>query len=311
MFDNILGQDKAKRIITNSLRKNRISHGYLFEGPSGIGKMEFAIQFSKMLLGIENIENSPDIKVIEPDGASFKISQIRDICSDILIKPYGQKKIYILKDAHKMTIQAQNSLLKTLEEPPNYSVIILLAQNSYALLDTIKSRCEKIKFSPISQKEIEYYLINNNGIPKDRARVVASFSSGIISKALNLINNEEFNEIRDWVEKFIDLIFNGDKVSLMNIPSYLENYKHDIENILDMIITYFRDVMVVKEEIGEELIINLDKLELINDISKKLTYFQVSSIIDIIEETKKYIKSNCNFNLSIEVMVLNIQEVIK
>lgn len=310
-FDNILGQDIPKKFIVNSINKERVSHAYLFEGPDGVGKKSFAIEFSKILLNYKGIENSPDFNILKPDGASFKIDQIRKIQSDVIIKPYSSKKIYILEECEKMTIQAQNSLLKTLEEPPEYVMIILLTENSSSLLDTIKSRCEILKFSPLPQIKIENYLIKNKDIDKNKARVLASFSFGILSKALNLIESEEFNKKREELENVIELLLNKSTINLLSVNSYFDSHKEEINNLLDMIITYFRDIIIVKEEIDERLIINLDKLELLKQLSKKLTYSQISRIIDIMEETKKKIISNCNFSLSVQVMGLNIQEVIK
>lgn len=310
-FENILGQDIPKRFIINSINKNRVSHAYLFEGPSGVGKKSFALEFSKILLNYNNLENSPDFNILKPDGASFKIDQIRNIQSEIIIKPYGNKKIYILEECEKMTVQAQNSLLKTLEEPPEYSIIILLTENSASLLDTIKSRCEILKFVPLPQGSIENYLIKNKNISHEKARVLSSFSFGILSKALSLIESEEFNKEREEMENILELLISKNSINLLSVNSYLESNKEKIYEVMDMIITYFRDILIVKEEINERLIINLDKVDFLKQASKKLTYSQVSSIIDIIEETKKKIISNCNFSLAMQVMGLNIQEVIK
>ncbi len=309
-FKNILGQDRAKKFILNSLSKDRISHAYLFEGLKGVGKKDFAFAFSKILIG-DALENSPDFKVLKPEGASFKIEQIRNLQSDIIVRPYGNKKVYILEDAHKMTIQAQNSLLKTLEEPPSYCLLILLTENSSSLLDTIKSRCEIVKFTPLSQQEIENYLVEDKKIGEEKARVVASFSGGILFRALELIESESFNAKREDVKMFIELVLTKNIIDLLKIQDALEKQKEEIESILDMILTYLRDIMVIKENIQEKWIIHLDEISFLKECSKKLTYSQVSNIIDIIEETKKKLRSNCNFSLAMEVMLLNIQEVIK
>ncbi|SHK09887.1 DNA polymerase III subunit [Tepidibacter formicigenes] len=310
-FKNIIGQDTAKRFIINSIKKDRISHAYLFEGPSGVGKKTFAMEFSKILLDTNNLENSPDFKLLEPQGSSFKINQIRNMHSDIIVRPYKNKKIYILDDSDKMTVQAQNALLKTLEEPPEYAVLILIAKNSATILDTIKSRCEIIKFSPLPLIGIENYLINYKNIDKDKAKVLSSFSMGILSNALELLNSEEFNKKREEIENYINIMISKNVVDILNINSSLENNKEDINNILDILTTYFRDILLIKENVNENIIINIDKINFLQDLSKKLTYSQISSIIDIIEETKKKLMSNCNFNLAIGVMVLNIHEVIK
>ncbi|SHH50811.1 DNA polymerase III subunit [Tepidibacter thalassicus] len=310
-FKNIIGQDIAKRFIINSIKKDRINHAYLFEGPSGVGKKTFAMEFSKILLNINNLENSPDFKLLTPKGSSFKIEQIRNMQSDIVVKPYKNKKIYILEDCDKMTVQAQNALLKTLEEPPEYAVLILIVKNSATLLDTIKSRCEVIKFSPLSLVDIENYLIKHKNIDRNKAKVVSSFSMGILANALELLESEDFNKKREEIEDYINIILSNDVVDMLNINSKLEKNKDDIINILDMLTTYFRDLIFIKENVDENIIINIDRINFLKDLSKELTYSQISSIIDIIEETKKKLISNCNFNLAISAMVLNIHEVIK
>ncbi|WP_099191025.1 DNA polymerase III subunit [Tepidibacter mesophilus] len=310
-FDNIIGHDRAKQFILNSMKKDRISHAYLFEGQSGIGKMMFSMELSKMILETNNLENNPDFKIIKPDGASFKISQIRDMQLDIIIKPYKNKKIYILEDAHKMTVQAQNALLKTLEEPPEFALIILVVENSSSILDTIKSRCEVVKFSPLTQIQIQNYLIDNKNIDRQRSKVIASFSMGILSKALDLCYSEEFNNKRNEIQEYLNIIQSRDLINMYTINSKLEKHKSKLNEVMDILITYFRDILMIKQGVDESLIINLDQIEYLSSLSKKFTYFQISNIIDIIDESNKNLMNNCNFNMAIGTMILNIYEVIK
>ncbi len=309
-FDNIIGQEFAKKYLTNSIKKNKINHAYMFEGIDGIGKGKFSEELSKILLDTENINSSPDYINIYPDGNSIKIAQIRKLQIDIIIKPHKQYKIYIINQADSMTIEAQNALLKTLEEPPEYAIIILITNNKESLLDTIKSRCEIIKFLPISISDLSKYLINK-GIDENRAQLLATFSRGSIQKAIELSESAEFSIMRDEIQTYIEVILDKDIIDILEIPTSMEKYKKDAINILDMFITYFRDVMIFKEKVDKNMMINIDKITFIENMSKKITYSQVSRIIDIIEDIKKKIKSNCNFNISIKVMVLNIYEVIR
>lgn len=310
-FESILGQEIPKRYIESSLNNQKISHAYLFEGPSGIGKKTFALEFAKILLKNNDLNNNPDFIHVSPDDKSFKISQVRDIIKDILIKPYGEKKVYLLEEVEKMTIQAQNSFLKTLEEPPDYVVIILLSNNINALLDTVKSRCEILKFSPLPIKEIERYLIEKKGIDSKEAKAYSAFSSGILSKALHLIDSQEFNQLREGIEKFIEYNLSKKVINILALISYLEKNKNDLDKILDLTITYFRDIMVIKEGILDEVVINGDRLEFLKEKAMEFNFSQISKIIDIIEEAKSKIRSNCNFQLTMEVMLLNIQEVVR
>ena len=309
-FEKIKGQNFAKKYLTNSIKSNMVSHAYMFEGPNGIGKNTMARELAAILLEMENLFNSPDYIEIKPDGNSIKIAQIRKLQSDILVKPYKSYKIYVIDEAQKMTVEAQNALLKTLEEPPKYAIIILITNNKESLLDTIKSRCEIIKFTPIPMQEVASYL-TMNGIDSKRASLLANFSRGSMKKAIELSESEEFNLMREEVQKYVETFLNGNLIEIMDIQSSIEKYKDQITNVLDLLINYFRDIMMVKENVDNSMIINLDRLIFVKNMSNKTTYSQLSKIIDIIEETKNKLRSNCNFNISIQVMTLNIYEVIK
>lgn len=309
-FDKIRGQRFAKKYLSNSIKSNMISHAYMFEGPSGVGKNTMARELATTLLEMENLFNSPDYIEITPDGNSIKIAQIRKLQSDILVKPYKSYKIYVIDEAQKMTVEAQNALLKTLEEPPKYAIIILITNNKESLLDTIKSRCEIIKFTPIPLVEVADYL-TQTGVDKNRASLLANFSRGSMQKAIELSESEDFHIMRDEVQKYVETFLTGSMLDIMDIQSSIEKYKDNITNVLDLLVNYFRDIMMVKENVDSSMIINLDRLVFIKNMSTKITYSQLSKIIDIIEETKNKLRSNCNFNISIQVMTLNIYEVIK
>ena len=309
-FEKIRGQRFAKKYLSNSIKSNMISHAYMFEGPSGVGKNTMARDLATTLLEMENLFNSPDYIEITPDGNSIKIAQIRKLQSDILVKPYKSYKIYVIDEAQKMTVEAQNALLKTLEEPPKYAIIILITNNKESLLDTIKSRCEIIKFTPIPLVEVADYL-TQIGVDKNRASLLANFSRGSMQKAIELSESEDFHIMRDEVQKYVEIFLTGSMLDIMDIQSSIEKYKDNITNVLDLLVNYFRDIMMVKENVDSSMIINLDRLVFIKNMSTKITYSQLSKIIDIIEETKNKLRSNCNFNISIQVMTLNIYEVIK
>ena len=284
-FEKIRGQRFAKKYLSNSIKSNMISHAYMFEGPSGVGKNTMARELATTLLEMENLFNSPDYIEITPDGNSIKIAQIRKLQSDILVKPYKSYKIYVIDEAQKMTVEAQNALLKTLEEPPKYAIIILITNNKESLLDTIKSRCEIIKFTPIPLVEVADYL-TQTGVDKNRASLLANFSRGSMQKAIELSESEDFHIMRDEVQKYVETFLTGSMLDIMDIQSSIEKYKDNITNVLDLLVNYFRDIMMVKENVDSSMIINLDRLVFIKNMSTKITYSQLSKIIDIIEETK-------------------------
>jgi len=176
-FENIIGNNKNKKILANIIEKNTILHSYLFSGKSGIGKKLFAKEFAKMILCTEENKNTcntcksciefegnnnPDFNIIEPDGNSIKIEQIRMLQSKAYEKPIiSNRKVYIIDEAEKMTKEAQNCLLKTLEEPSDYITIILVCSLESNLLNTIKSRCMKIAFNKLEDEVVKKTLINS------------------------------------------------------------------------------------------------------------------------------------------------------
>ena len=309
-FNNIIGQEFAKKYITNSIKNDKVNHAYMFEGIDGIGKNLFAKEFGKLLINVDNVDNSPDYINIEPTGSSIKIAQIRELQSDIIIKPHSKYKIYVINHAEKMTVESQNALLKTLEEPPEYAIIILITNNKESLLPTIKSRCEIIKFLPISIMDLKQYLMDR-GIEENRAILLANFSRGSIEKALELSESTDFSIMRDDIQKYIQDILDKNMVEILNISSDMDKYKDKVIIVLDMMINYFRDIMICKDRADKDMLINGDRITFIQNMSSKITYSQVSKIIDIIEEAKRKMRSNCNFSVSIQVMALNIYEVIK
>ena len=309
-FNNIIGQEFAKKYITNSIKNDKVNHAYMFEGIDGIGKNLFAKEFGKLLINVDNVDNSPDYINIEPTGSSIKIVQIRELQSDIIIKPHSKYKIYVINHAEKMTVESQNALLKTLEEPPEYAIIILVTNNKESLLPTIKSRCEIIKFLPISIMELKKYLMDR-GVEEKRSALLANFSRGSIEKALELSESSDFSIMRDDIQKYIQDILDKNMVEILNISSDMDKYKDKVIIVLDMMINYFRDIMICKDRADKDMLINGDRITFIQNMSSKITYSQVSKIIDIIEEAKRKMRSNCNFSVSIQVMALNIYEVIK
>ncbi len=210
MFENIIGNTSNKKILEKAIETGKISHSYIFSGPEGIGKSLFAKEFAKAIL-CENTQNkpcnncksciefdnynNPDIVIIDEKEESIKTELIKNLTNDVLKKPLnGNRKIYIIDNSENMTREAQNTLLKTLEEPPEYIVIILITKNHNLLLNTIKSRCIKIQFAELTDEElIEYF---NGDITNETIKI----AEGSITRALNVKNKEEmYKEIESKI----------------------------------------------------------------------------------------------------------------
>ena len=309
MFESIIGQEKAKSQIDTILKTGKIANAYMFCGPEGVGKKLMAKEFSKELIKMD-LDSSQDFILIDPkEGeSSIKIEQIRNIVDNISIKPYGDYKIFVINDAEKMTIPAQNSLLKTLEEPPNYGIIILITKNKQSLLETIRSRCTEIQFSPLSVENMRV-ILKNKQIPDEICNLTLNLSKsyGSLSYAINLCENEDILKMRNLCEDFFDYIFiKKSKFQALKTPEYFLDYKKDIKIIIDFLKSYTRDCILLKEGIDKGLLINSDRYDFLFEISKNTSSYVLGRLIDLLDETNRKLNSNCNFNTTIESLAIRI-----
>ena len=307
MFEGILGQENAKKKLEAVVKTKRTTNAYIFSGPDGVGKKMIAKKFAEKLIGI-TVDNSTDFTIIEPKkgASSIKIEQIRFLNGDINIKPYSDYKIYLIDNAEKMTTQAQNALLKTLEEPSSYGIIILITKNEQALLQTIRSRCTEVKFSPLTRNQVKEILLSKN-VGEETANTASIFSRGSASLAMDISKGNELINLRTEVEKYIEyMIIEKNKFEVSMMKDKLIEYKSKIDKILELLKIYIRDAIIYRECADESLLINIDRRKIIRKIALKTTVAQLGRIMDEIEATDEKIASNCNFNTTVQTMALNI-----
>jgi len=324
-FENIVGQQRSIALINSLLISNRIPHALLFEGQKGIGKKPIALELARGIC-CSSAEakpcgacsscikashgNHPEIKLIEEDS-SIKIETIRALQKEIQLKPYeGSKKVFIINNAEGMTVQAQNALLKTLEEPPSYASIILLTNNSASLLPTIISRCQILKLVPARLEEVQEYLQRVEGLGIDESKVIASFSNGIVGKAIRILQDEEFRKKRDIIIEITRQLLEGRIIDLLERVNFLNEEKDSVDDIFDIFISWYRDLLIFTETQQVDFIMNYDKIEEIKRQAMKINSSKSREIILIIEKNKSNTRSNVNHQLNLEVMLLNIQEVL-
>ena len=323
-FSNIIGHERIIENLRNAIEKDHISHCYLFEGEESLGKKMVALTFAKTLLckeqGFEPCNrcnsclkfdnwNHPDMKLIEPEKNLIRKKVIDNLIKKINIGPLESKrKIIIIDDSHQMRVEGQNALLKTLEEPPSYINIILITSNSNNLIPTILSRSQIIKFYPVENEKIVELLNTEYNKTIEEASFIAHFTKGSIGKSIMLSQSDEFFNKRDEIIEIINDIVNGDKAKIFNSIEFFIKNKDIYEEVLDIILYWFRDLMIFQQARDSELIINRDKIPLLSNQSY-LNVDRINDIIDNIIETKQNIDKNVNYQLSIETMLLGMQEV--
>ena len=277
MFSDIIGNDKLKKELIHSVETNKTSHSYLFIGTEGIGKKLIAEEFAKMLLAVKDTENSPDFSIIEPDGNSIKIEQIREFQKKVSEKPIiSNKKVYIINDSDKMTVEAQNCLLKTLEEPPEFVTIILIGSNENSFLSTIKSRCMILHFEKISDEQIQKYLQENHQT-EINSKIMLEACQGSIGKALEIKDKQELYQN---TEQVVNSLERKDKIDILNMSDFIYKSKDDKLEILNYMNVLF---------------INLAKIN-----------SKYADCIAIVEETKRRLQSNANYDMCIDNLLLSL-----
>ena len=320
-FKDIIGHEKIIEGLNRAISNQTISHSYLFEGEESIGKRKVAYAFAKALLckGEGKLPcntcsscskfdsgNHPDFFAIEPENNIIRVHQVESLIKEITTSPYeSTRKIFIIDDSHKMNTESKNTLLKTLEEPPTYVNIILISSSSNNLLPTILSRVQSIKFYPIEYSKVMDLLVSDHNKSPEEAKFIAEFTKGAIGKSIDISSDKGFFQRRDQVIKIIGSLVKGDKTKALSAMDFFNENKEIVDEILDIFLLWFRDLLLFKELGENSLLINKDKLEDLSSQSK-VNYNEINDIIVRVQETKQNIRRNVNYQLAIETMLLNI-----
>lgn len=318
---NIIGHKRQLDLLIKSLQNNRIAHAYLFIGPKGIGKSAVAHGLASALLCLEgNYQdcsclpcrkvqsfNHPDLHWFSPVGNKFKIEQIREVQKQVLYKPYeGSKKVFILEDADTMTVEAANSLLKVLEEPPQDTIFILLANSGYGLLPTILSRCQQLHFNTLSNKDI-ITIIKTKGISEEQGRLVAPLAKGSVGNALELAQSEEAMAKRKSIIQQLENMNKIDHLRIFKLAEEMEKDKEQLNFILDIFLFWYRDLLIWKEAKREDLLVNIDIIEIYRSLEKQISKKALIKAIEVIEESRRVIAANTNLRLALEGMLIQLK----
>ena len=325
-FQEILGNEMIKEHFLKAIESHRISHAYILTGEEGTGRKSIANAFAMTLLcekgGTEPCMvchsckqalsgNHPDlIYVTHEKPASIGVDDIREQINDtIQIRPYSSYyKIYIVDEAEKMTVQAQNALLKTLEEPPAYAVIILLTNNKDRLLDTILSRCVTMTLGSVREEKIVQFLKDHTEAKDEDIKFAASFSLGNIGKAMHVVNTPEFKEM---FQEAMNILIHIKTIEVYEIIAYLKDlkaYKDEIYDFLDVLTVWYRDMLMLKTTGSLNHLIYKDKYRQLKEQEIYISFEGISHILDEIKKARRRLAANVNFEVALEMLLLTMKE---
>ena len=326
-FKDIIGQDNIKKHLQEGITKGKLSHAYIINGETGSGRHLIASALTKALL-CENRTpegdacgvckscmqvdsgNHPDLHFITHEKATISVEDIRTgLINDIEIKPYSSShKIYVIPDANKMTEAAQNALLKTIEEPPEYAMIILLTENYETLLETIRSRCIILNTRPLGKEEITQYLIKNLQMEPERASIAAGFCQGNVGKAIHFASSDDFQEMKTDTLNLLKKIDEMDITEVMTLIRELSTRKGRINEYLDLMLLWFRDILMFKVTKDANILLYREEYNNISKQASKRNYEDIENIINAIDKAKLRLDANVNFDTAIELLLLTIKE---
>jgi len=344
-FDSIIDQNRPLRILTACLQKGTIPHALLFTGIEGVGKERAAVALamacncaanregsdSERVVGrttdlsntgrsfttqpcgsckscrkIES-DNHPDIIRLKPSGPFIKIDQIRTLCQTLAMKPYeAGMRVVIISDAQAMNPAAGNALLKVLEEPPVRTILVLIAAHISNLLPTIVSRCQHIRFNPISKMNLESVLVRDHGIDAGDATVIATMAAGSMSRALGMYRTNWIKR-RYWLINELDSLSAGSMNRLLAFGGQLAKNKDDLPDALEVLKTWLRDLVIAK--LHPDRMINHDLASKLQQASQKMSLASLLSKFETIQSTQNAIQAGTNIRLAMESMVLKLSRV--
>lgn len=321
-FDDILGQERAKSMLRSALDHDSVSHAYLFSGPAGSGQMRTALTFASAIFCTERKDdacgtclecrkvehgNHPDLQVVVPDGASIKIDQIRELQRIFSYRSEGRHpKVYIIDQADKMTVQAANSLLKFLEEPPAPAVAILIADNGGSLLPTIQSRTQRIPFSAVPM-DLMLQALADEGIPAPLARCAVSLASGL-DGCRELLEQNWFAEMRNLVLQLAKESLGSGSSAVATAGQRLlkSGLAEHMDTLFSLFHLWFKDMLYFQHR-RHESIVFIDQLDVISKLAPLRTPSQWVEYMDLAAESSRKLRFHMNPQLCLEQFLIRLE----
>ncbi len=325
-FQDIIGHDQIKEHFQKAIETHKVSHAYILTGEAGMGRKSLANAFVLSLLCEKGRKepcmechackqvlsgSHPDlIYVTHEKPSSIGVDEIREQINDtIMVRPYSSYyKVYIVDEAEKMTVQAQNALLKTMEEPPSYGVIILLTTNQDAFLPTILSRCVQLKLKPLRDFVVKSYLMETMHIDEADADVYAAFARGNLGKAITIASSDDFKFLHQEMRHLLKHIREMDISELLDYIHTLKEKNMDIQECLDFMQMWYRDVLLYKVAKDINLLIFKDEYSTVSEMGQKSSYEGLENILQAVDKARVRLNANVNMELALELMLLAIKE---
>ena len=326
-FKDLIGQKQVKQLLTESIQTGRIGHAYMFCGPDGIGRRTMARCFAETLTCSANAaepcgtceacvlnanSTNPDVLVIQKqDGkATIGVEEVRLVQDEISTAPqFGRYKVIIFENAEKLTVQAQNALLKTLEEPPPYIVMILISSNNLQILDTVKSRSVKVDFKRYTDKEIleAYGRVKKDGNVDDK--LLCEYADGIIGRALSMANTGEQEEICRAVANGMLALSRGGGRALCEFQKIMADYAEKKELLFFTVYSVLRDAAMYAGYGRSVVMQNINETRTICRLSEAIGYHKAMKAIEYVGKAWRMAGQNVNYKLMADSLTIRIQEV--
>ena len=324
-FSEIVGHEQIKEHMQAAIRDKKPFHAYLFQGEEGVGKEALARTFAaglqcqsesadkpcKECVSCRQMEsgNQPDVIWVTREKASLGVDEIREqLCNTMDIKPCSSPyKIYLVPEAEKMTEAAQNALLKTIEEPPEYGIVILMTSNISALLPTIQSRCLTMEFRPLSTAVVESYVKEHCQVPDYQARASAAFAQGNLGKAMRYAKSEDFIERKDHIISLLRHVEQMDLSEMLAVIKDLGTRKDEVRDYIDLMVLWYRDVLLFKATKDINQLLFQDEASYISREASHRSYEKIEEILQAFEKAKVRLRANVNFDITMELMLLTLK----
>ena len=319
-FSEIVGHEQIKEHMQAAIRDKKPFHAYLFQGEEGVGKEALARTFAaglqcqsesadkpcKECVSCRQMEsgNQPDVIWVTREKASLGVDEIREqLCNTMDIKPFSSPyKIYLVPEAEKMTEAAQNALLKTIEEPPEYGIVILMTSNISALLPTIQSRCLTMEFRPLSTVVVESYVKEHCQV-----RASAAFAQGNLGKAMRYAKSEDFIERKDHIISLLRHVEQMDLSEMLAVIKDLGTRKDEVRDYIDLMVLWYRDVLLFKATKDINQLLFQDEASYISREASHRSYEKIEEILQAFEKAKVRLRANVNFDITMELMLLALK----